>query len=54
MRNKHTHNPTQGNFDVLMVDGTERPFVAFFVNKNRIASRDVRVQAEVLSTPQSG
>jgi hypothetical protein len=40
---KQTHNPTQGNFEVFMVDGTERPFVAFFVNKNLIGSRDVKV-----------
>ena len=26
-----------------MVDGNERPFVAFFVNKNLIGSRDIKV-----------
>jgi hypothetical protein len=26
-----------------MVDGTERLFVAFFVNKNRIGSRHIKV-----------
>lgn len=40
---KQKHNPTQGNFDVFIVDRNERPFVAFSVNKNRIGSQDVKV-----------
>lgn len=40
---KQTHNPTQGNFEVFIADGNERPFVAFFVNKNRIVTQDIKV-----------
>jgi exonuclease III len=40
---KQTHNPMQGNFEVFIIDGTKRPFIAFFVNKNCIGSRDVKV-----------
>jgi exonuclease III len=31
---KQTHNPTVGNFDVFMVNGQDRPLVAFFVNQS--------------------
>jgi hypothetical protein len=35
--------PYAGQLRLFMVDGTERPFVAFFVNKRRIGSGDVKV-----------
>jgi exonuclease III/ribonuclease HI len=39
---KQTHNPTQGNFDVFMADGEERPLVAFFVNR-KLGPQNIKV-----------
>jgi exonuclease III len=39
---RQTHNPTQGHFEVFMVDGDERPLVAFFVNR-RLGIQNIKV-----------
>lgn len=37
-----THNPSCGHFDVFMVEGEERPLVAFFVNQ-KLGKQNIKV-----------